>query len=75
MASTDRKGTTVVGVITSAEKTRFMTKTCKSLKQDGSTEMAPFHKIPLPSIVHTIIASLRSMHRCADLFRLSSVST
>lgn len=75
MASTDRKGTTVLGLITAAEKTRFMTKTGKLLKQDGSTNMAPLHKIPLPSIVHTIIASLRSVHRCADLFPLSSVVT
>ena len=37
MASTDRKGTNVLGLITAAEKLGFMTKAVKSLKQDGAT--------------------------------------
>lgn len=55
MASTDRKGTNVLGLITAAEKLGFMTKAVKSLKQDGSTNTEPLHRIPLPSIAHIII--------------------
>ena len=55
MASTDRKGTNVLGLITAAEKLGFMTKAVKSLKQDGATNIEPLHKIPLPAIAHIII--------------------
>ena len=55
MASTDRKGTNVLGLITAAEKLGFMTKAVKSLKQDGTPNLEPLGKIPLPAIAHTII--------------------
>lgn len=57
MASTDRKGTNVLGVITPAEKLGFMAKAVKSLRQDGSPNMEPLAKIPLPAIAHTIIGT------------------
>lgn len=55
MASTDRKGTNVLGLITAAEKLGFMTKAVKSLRQDGTPNLEPLGKIPLPAIVHVII--------------------
>ncbi len=55
MASTDRKGTNVLGLITAAEKIGFMTKAVKSLRQDGTPNLEPLGKIPLPAIAHTII--------------------
>lgn len=55
MASTDRKGTNVLGLITAAEKLGFMTKAVKSLRQDGTPNLEPLGKIPLPAIAHTIV--------------------
>lgn len=55
MASTDRKGTNVLGLITAAEKLGFMTKAVKSLREDGSPNLEPLGKIPLPAIAHVII--------------------
>ncbi len=54
MASTDRKGTNVVGLIEAAKKLKFDVKAVKSKNTDNSNNIAPLYKIPLPAIAHII---------------------
>lgn len=61
MASTDRKGTNVLGLSTAAEKLGFITKAVKSLKKDGSINIEPLYKIPLPAVAH-IITEKKLLH-------------
>ncbi len=55
IASTDRRGTNVLGVTTAAEKLGFSAKGVKALNQDGTKKIAPLQKIPLPAIAHVLI--------------------
>ena len=54
MASTDRKGTNVLGLIEAAGKLGFEVKAVKSKLPDGNNNVEPLHKIPTPAIAHTI---------------------
>lgn len=54
MASTDRKGTNVLGLVEAAGKLGFDVKAVKSKKADGSNNLEPLHQIPTPAIAHVI---------------------
>ena len=54
MASTDRKGTNVLGLIEAANKLGFETKAVKSKHPDGTNNTEPLSKIPTPTIAHVI---------------------
>lgn len=54
MASTDRKGTNVLGLIEAAGKLGFEVKAVKSKLPDGSNNIEPLQKIPTPAIAHLI---------------------
>lgn len=54
MASTDRKGTNVLGLVEAAGKLGFDVKAVKSKKADGSNNLEPLHQIPIPAIAHVI---------------------
>lgn len=54
LASTDRKGTNVLGLIEAAKKLGFEVKAAKSKNADGSNNLEPLHKIPVPAIAHVI---------------------
>jgi len=54
MASTDRKGTNVLGLINAAGKLGFEAKGVKSKLPDGTNNLEPLHKIPTPTIAHVI---------------------
>jgi len=54
MASTDRKGTNVLGLVEAADKLGFEAKAVKSKNPDGTNKLEPLHKIPTPSIAHII---------------------
>ena len=46
IASTDKKGTNILGLIEAASKLGFTAKGVKSLKDDGSKNTEPLYKIP-----------------------------
>ncbi len=54
MASTDQKGTNVLGLIEAASKLGFDVKAVKSKKPDASNKTEPLQKIPTPAIAHVI---------------------
>ncbi|KWW28189.1 MAG: bacteriocin/lantibiotic ABC transporter ATP-binding protein [bacterium P3] len=54
MASTDRKGTNVLGLIEAARKLGFDVKAVKSILPDGKNNVEPLSKIPTPAIAHVI---------------------
>lgn len=54
MASTDQKGTNVLGLIEAAGKLGFDVKAVKSKKPDGTNNTEPLRKIPTPAIAHVI---------------------
>lgn len=54
MASTDRKGTNVLGLIEAAGKLGFEVKAVKSKLPDGTNNVEPLQKIPTPAIAHVI---------------------
>ena len=54
MASTDRKGTNVLGLIEAAGKLGFEVKAVKSKQPDGTNNVEPLQKIPTPAIAHVI---------------------
>ena len=54
MASTDRKGTNVLGLVEAAGKLGFDVKAVKSKKPDGTNNIEPLHQIPTPAIAHVI---------------------
>ena len=54
MASTDRKGTNILGLIEGAQKLGFEVKAVKAKNPDGSNNTEPLHKIPTPAIAHVI---------------------
>ena len=55
MASTDRQGTNVLGLVEAAEKTGFLAKGVKSLNLDGTKKIDPLLKIPKPAIAHVVV--------------------
>lgn len=54
MASTDRKGTNVLGLVEAAGELGFEVKAVKSKKADGSNNIEPLQQIPTPAIAHII---------------------
>lgn len=54
MASTDRKGTNVLGLVEAAGELGFEVKAVKSKKADGSNNIEPLQQIPTPAIAHVI---------------------
>jgi len=54
MASTDRKGTNVLGLMEAAGKLGFEVKAVKSKNPDGTNKTEPLYKIPTPAIAHII---------------------
>ena len=54
MASTDRKGTNILGLIEAADKLGFEVKAAKSKLPDGTNKIEPLYKIPMPAIAHVI---------------------
>lgn len=54
MASTDRKGTNILGLIEAADKLGFEVKAAKSKLPDGTNKIEPLYKIPTPAIAHVI---------------------
>lgn len=54
MASTDRKGTIVLGLVEAAGELGFEVKAVKSKKADGSNNIEPLQQIPTPAIAHVI---------------------
>lgn len=54
MASTDRKGTNVLGLVEAAQKLGFDVKAVKSKLPDGKNNTAPLSQIPTPAIAHVI---------------------
>lgn len=56
-ASTDKKGTNVLGLIESAERLKLSAKGVKSLNEDGSVKIEPLQSIPKPAIAHIITAN------------------
>ena len=54
-ASTDKKGTNVLGMIEAAEKAGFVAKGVKALNPDGSIKTDPLFKIPKPAIAHIVV--------------------
>lgn len=55
IASTDKKGTNVLGMTIAAEKLGFSAKGVKALNDDDTKNIAPLLKIPLPAIAHVMI--------------------
>jgi len=55
MASTDKRGTNVLGLIEAAEKLNFIAKGVKSLTPTGEKDFEPLHKIPLPAVAHITV--------------------
>ncbi len=55
IASTDQRGTNVLGITVAAEKLGFAAKGVKSLNADGTVNLEPLHKVPLPAIAHIVI--------------------
>jgi ATP-binding cassette subfamily B protein len=55
MASTDKQGTNVLGMVEAAEKVGFIAKGVKSLNPDGTKKIEPLHKIPKPAIAHMVV--------------------
>lgn len=54
-ASTDKKGTNVLGMIEAAGKLGFEAKGVKSVNPDGTVKLEPLYKIPKPAIAHVIV--------------------
>ena len=54
MASTDKRGTNVIGLIEAAVKLEFDVKAVKAKNIDGSNKLEPLYKIPIPAIAHII---------------------
>ncbi len=54
MASTDRKGTNILGLVEATKKLNFDVKAVKSKNPDGSNNTEPLSKIPTPAIAHII---------------------
>lgn len=61
LASTDKKGTNVLGLIEAAQKLGFEVKAAKSRNPDGTNNLEPLQKIPTPAIAH-IIKDGRLLH-------------
>ncbi len=55
LASTDQKGTNILGLIEAADKLGFTAKGVKSLNEDGTKNINPLYKIPKPSIAHILV--------------------
>jgi ATP-binding cassette subfamily B protein len=55
LASTDRRGTNVLGLVEAAEKVGFLAKGVKSLNPDGTKKIDPLYKIPKPAIAHLVV--------------------
>lgn len=55
MASTDKKGTNVLGLIEAAGKLNFIAKGVKSVNENGTVKIEPLYKIPKPAIAHVIV--------------------
>lgn len=54
LASTDKKGTNILGLIEAAEKLGLSAKGVKALQQDGSVKIDALHNIPKPAIAHLL---------------------
>ncbi len=54
LASTDRKGTNVLGLIEASQKLGFEVKAAKSKNPDGTNNIEPLYKIPTPAIAHIV---------------------
>lgn len=54
IASTDRKGTNILGLVEASQKLGFEVKAVKSKMPDGTNKLEPLHKIPTPAIAHII---------------------
>lgn len=61
MASTDRKGTNVLGLVEAAQKLGFDVKAVKSKNHEGGNNTDPLSKIPTPAIAH-IVKKGRLLH-------------
>ena len=55
MASTDQKGTNVLGLIEAAEKLGFTAKGVKAVNADNTPKVESLYKIPKPAIAHIIV--------------------
>jgi ATP-binding cassette subfamily B protein len=69
MASTDKRGTNVHGMIEAAEKVGFLAKGVKSINPDGSKKTDPLYKIPKPAIAHVIVKE--SLQHFVVIYRIS----
>ena len=54
LASTDRKGTNILGLIEAAEKLGFEVKAGKAKNPDGTNNLEPLWQVPTPAIAHVI---------------------
>ncbi|MDR3296805.1 MAG: peptidase domain-containing ABC transporter [Prevotellaceae bacterium] len=54
-ASTDRRGTNVLGMVGAAEKIGFLAKGVSALNADGTKKTEPLYKIPKPAIAHVVV--------------------
>lgn len=54
MASTDRKGTNILGLVEACGKLGFEVKAVKSKNPDGTNKLDPLQQIPTPAIAHVI---------------------
>jgi len=55
IASTDKKGTNVLGVVEAAEQLGFSAKAVKAVDGEGKKLTAPLKKIPKPAIAHVVV--------------------
>jgi ATP-binding cassette subfamily B protein len=55
IASTDKKGTNVLGLIEASEQLGFSAKAVKALNAEGQKLTDPLEKIPKPAIAHVIV--------------------
>jgi ATP-binding cassette subfamily B protein len=58
MASTDKHGTNVLGMVEAAGKVGFLAKGVKALKPDGTKNIDSLHKIPKPAIAHLLVKNM-----------------
>ena len=55
IASTDKKGTNILGLLEAAEQLGFSAKAVKAISPNGEKLTDPLAKIPKPAIVHVIV--------------------
>ncbi len=55
IASTDKKGTNVLGVVEAAEQLGFSAKAVKAVDSEGNKLTEPLEKIPNPAIAHLVV--------------------